>query len=151
MKKYTLLLFLMACVTFSCNSAKKTAKQHASATSTQTNLTGTWELDLLPYPNGPLEKLYPRNKPSLTFNGTDATYNVYTGCNTGRGKVEKDGSNISFKDDIIMTKMACQGDGERAFLENLKKVNKFGLSPDEKTLTLIQGDIALMRFHKLTQ
>ena len=45
-----------------------------------------------------------------------------------------------------MTMMACGGEGEKSFLEMLKKVNQYTQSGN--TLTLLIGDIAVMSFEK---
>ena len=49
---------------------------------------------------------------------------------------------------MTMTKMFCPGDGESSFMDGLKKVNSYSVSDEGKTLNLIMGDIAIMRFHK---
>lgn len=144
-------MLALALVTTSCHTTKPAADKTVTADSKATaSLNGNWELDLIPYPNGTFENLYPDRKPTINFNEAEATYSAYTGCNTARGKLDKkDANTISFKGDMMMTRMACQGDGEKVFLENIKKVNKYSVAADGKTLTFIQGDIALMRFHRL--
>ena len=117
----------------------------------QASLNGNWELDLIPYPASSFDELYPDRKPTILFNEAEASYSAYTGCNTAKGKLVKEANTINFKGDMMMTRMACQGDGEKVFIENIKKINKYAITPDGKTLTFIQGDIALMRFHRLEQ
>ncbi len=41
----------------------------------------------------------------------------------------------------------CEGGGEEAFLNMLKKVNRYALTND-KTLTFLIDDVAVMRFAK---
>ena len=43
--------------------------------------------------------------------------------------------------------MFCEGGGEEAFLNMLKKVNKYAIT-DENTLAFLIGDVAVMRFAK---
>jgi len=42
--------------------------------------------------------------------------------------------------------MACEGNGEPVYFKTLKTLTSY--SGDENTLTLIMGDIAVMRFTK---
>ena len=69
-------------------------------------------------------------------------------CNSFSGKLVADDSSINFNEPMIMTKMACPGEGESIFLETLKKVNKYNVSGDT-VLNFMMGDIAIMRFHKI--
>ena len=148
MKRFMISLLSVAVVSTSCHTSKKTTQEKAASSNIQTSINGAWELELIPYPNGTFEQLYPSRKPTITFNEANASFNAFTGCNTANGKLVKDGNKINFSGDMMMTKMACTGDGEKVFLDNIKKVNRYSVSSDGKTLTFIQGDIALMRFHK---
>ena len=123
-------------------------KKDASAKETATALAGTWILDLIPYPAGTIDSLYPSRKPEVTFEPATKRLTGYTGCNGFNGPLVADKQNLSFRGDIAMTMMACPGEGEAVFMENLKKINRYDVSADGKTLTMIQGDIALLRFHR---
>lgn len=151
MKMPALIIFSIALLIASCSSAKKTTQQPSAAAQTSPNLTGSWELDLIPYPNGTLDQLYPDRKPTITFDEATLSFNTFTGCNTARGKLVKDGNKIDFSGNRIMTRMACVGDGEKIFLDNLEKINRFSIAADGKSLTFIRGDIALMHFHRSTK
>jgi heat shock protein HslJ len=137
---------LLACVLLgaSCASMKK----DTAAKETATELAGTWILDLIPYPAGTIDSLYPGRKPELTFEPARGKLSGYTGCNGFNGPLIAGKQTLSFKGDIAMTMMACPGEGEAVFMENLKKINRYDVSADGKTLTMILGDIALLRFHK---
>lgn len=150
--KHALIIAFAATLIFgSCNSTKKTSAQsNAVATSTQ-SLTGTWELDHVANPTGTFEQLYTTRKPSITFDEKAGTFNGYTGCNTMSGKMKMEKNIINFDEEMMMTKMACQGEGEKIFLDNLKKINHYSISKDGQQLTFIQGDMALMHFHKMAQ
>lgn len=111
-------------------------------------LAGTWVLDVLSYPAATLDSLYPRRKPELTFDPAAVRFSGYSGCNYINGPLSGNGSEISFKGDIAMTYMACPGEGEKVFMDQLKRINHYNVSTDGKTLTMIQGDIALLRFHR---
>ena len=151
--KYSLIIaFAATLVLVSCNSMKKTTAQTNSSSTSAKSLTGVWELDHVPNPTGgTFEQLYMTRKPSITFDEKTGTYNGYSGCNTLSGKMELKKSAISFKGEMMMTKMACQGDGEKIFINNLKKINHYSISKDGQQLTFIQGDMALMHFHRMAQ
>jgi len=152
MKKIPLIIFAASFIISSCDPPRKTlATTTATANVKNMDLSGTWELDLVPYPSGTFEQLYPGKKPFISFNEKEGTYSGHSSCNSLHGKLEKDKDAISFKGDMMMTKMACMGDGEKVFLENLQKINHYSISGDGKELTFIQGDIALMHFHKMAQ
>ncbi len=108
-------------------------------------LMGSWELNYLAGSGTPFENLFPDKKPTLSFTDTQR-FSGSTGCNRINGALTTlDVNGIRFPDTLAMTRMACPGNGEQAFLNLLKKVNRYALS-DGSTLTLISGDIAVMRF-----
>jgi heat shock protein HslJ/pimeloyl-ACP methyl ester carboxylesterase len=117
---------------------------------TPTGLAGTWELNLLGPPAAPAEvtfaQLYERRKPTLTFDATGQRVSGNTSCNSFNGPLTLNGPTVRFAESVAMTRMACPGEGERVFLDALKKVNRYALSGD--TLTLLIGDIAVMRFQR---
>jgi heat shock protein HslJ len=145
MKKGSLIIALLCLLMAACSSMKKQAETNTDQVAT---LAGTWVLDVIPYTKGTFDTLYPESKPSLTFDPVQKNFTGHTSCNTINGALDADSKTISFKGDIAMTRMACSGDGESVFMENLKRINKYAVSADGKELTLIQGDLALMRFHK---
>lgn len=152
MKKISFVMLATLFVLAACNTTQKTA----AGTTTHTEvkdmaLSGAWELDFVPNPSGTFEELYTGKKPLISFNEKEGTYSGHSSCNSFHGKLEKDKDAISFKGDIMMTKMACMGNGEKIFLENLKRVNHYSVSKDGKELTFMQGDMALMHFHKMAQ
>lgn len=152
MKKIAVLVFAVSLIVASCDPPKKVlSTTTTNADVKNMDLTGAWELDLVPNPSGTFEQLYPGKKPIINFNEKEGTFSGHSSCNSFHGKLEKDKSTISFKGDMMMTKMACMGDGEKVFLENLKKINHYSVSTDGNELTFIQGDIALMHFHKMAQ
>lgn len=138
-----LLCLLMLATGCSIFKGKRTATNTAIPA-----LEGSWVLDLLPSPQVSFDSLYPGRKPEISFDLHQQRFNGYTGCNRFNGPLASTGNTISFRGDIVMTYMACRGEGESTFLQNLKRVNRYDISSDGKTLTMIQGDIALMRFHR---
>ncbi|MBC8112710.1 MAG: META domain-containing protein [Verrucomicrobia bacterium] len=109
-------------------------------------LNGTWELNYILGRKIAFEGLYPDKKPIITFDVSNKKISGNTGCNNFNGKLNVVGNKISFAEPMAMTRMICQGEGEKAFLEVLKSVDSY--SVDENTLTFIMGDIATMRFVK---
>ena len=145
MKKGSLIIVVFCLLTAACSSMKKQTETKADQVAT---LAGTWVLDVVPYTKGTFDSLYPETKPSLSFDPVQKKFTGYSGCNGINGALVADSNAISFKGDIIMTMKACPGDGESVFMENLKRINKYAVSANGKELTLIQGDLALMHFHK---
>lgn len=137
---------LIGCLFISCATAKKGNQE--AGTPPVAGLQGHWELDLISYPAAPFDSLYAKSKPELTFDTGNKQFSGSTSCNRIHGPLVADATTISFKGDIAMTMMACPGEGESVFVEQLKRINKYAVSADGKQLTLIQGDVALMRFHR---
>jgi len=130
-----------------CSTARK-GSETSTASRPPASLQGSWELDLLSHPTRSFDALYPDRKPELSFDTGKGQFSGFTSCNRIHGALQADASTISFKGDIAMTRMACPGEGEAAFMEQLKRINRYSVSADGKQLTFIQGDIALMRFHR---
>lgn len=69
---------------------------------------------------------------------------AHTDCNSFSSKLIIDGKKLNIAEPLAMTMMACEGEGERSFLDMLKKVNKYDVSGN--TLTFMIDDVAVMRF-----
>ncbi|MCH5597363.1 META domain-containing protein [Niabella ginsengisoli] len=108
-------------------------------------LNGSWEVDYISGPRIAFNGLYPNKKPTITFNLPDTIATGNSSCNNFRVSFKLDGGNIKFGMPMS-TKMACEGQGESTFFKTLQTINKFSIS--ENTLTLIMGDIAVMRLQK---
>ncbi|WP_229379426.1 META domain-containing protein [Fibrella forsythiae] len=107
-------------------------------------LTGTWELNYLASAGADLVTLYPNRKPSLTFDATNHRIAGSTGCNSFSGPFSTNGHIFTFPEAAVMTRMMCPGPGEETFLAMIKKVNRFSIT--DNTLSLLTGDVELMRF-----
>lgn len=151
MKHALLIFFAATMICCSCNSTKNTSAQTNTSGTSDNSLTGAWELDHVANPTGTFEQLYTTRKPGITFDEKAGSFNGYTGCNTMSGKMKIEKNAISFDDNMMMTRMACEGEGEKIFLDNLKRINHFSITKDGQQLTFIQGDMALMHFHKMAQ
>jgi len=67
-------------------------------------------------------------------------------CNTINGKVEVEGSNISFSE-IITTEMACPGNLEQRFLTVLQSVDNYKI--EKLRLFLYEGEAERLVFRKI--
>jgi heat shock protein HslJ len=111
-----------------------------------TTLEGTWTLNYISGPRIAFNGLYPKEKPRLVFTSASATeVNGHTSCNPFSAPLKINGNNINFGT-VRSTMMACEGDGEGVFTRTLNKINRYNVG--DSTLTLIIGDIAMMRFNR---
>lgn len=112
-----------------------------------TDLKGTsWELDLLSSPGVDFNSLFAGKKPTLTFM-EELKVSGNASCNNFNASYSLDGTGIKFGP-IMSTKMMCPNiKAEDVFLGALGKINTYSVSGD--VLTLITGDIAVMRFKKI--
>lgn len=141
MKKIILSLTLFCSVLISCDSVK-------TANSQKVALQGAWELNYISGPRIAFAGLYPDNKPTITFNLKETSVSGKNSCNSYAGKLNVDGSKISFKEPMMVTKMFCPGEGENVYMNTLQKIDSYSVSEDGKTLNFIMGDIVMMRFEK---
>lgn len=111
------------------------------------SILGKWELDYIQTNDGKsLLDNYPMGAPYLYF-VSNSLLNASDGCNTLNGTVTVKGNEISFGN-LASTMKACQGVNDYAFNSKLKGNLKYSIS--DETLTLIQDDIAVMRFKRPT-
>jgi len=114
-------------------------------TTEQLKLNGEWELNYISGPKIAFEGLFPHKKPTLFFALPNKAASGNGSCNGYSVQVKVDGNKLQFGDPLS-TMMACEGNGEPVYFKTLKTVTSY--SVDENTLTLIMGDIAVMRFTK---
>jgi len=159
MKKVIVFSAFLAIVLASCNASKTTTTTtkkvddtavpvSSSTSADEMDLEGTWELVSLISEPIPFNALYPTVKPTIAFDARPKQVSGTTGCNSYTGSYSLDGKNVSFGNVMTMTKMACEGNGESIFVQRLTKTNKFFIK-DQKTLMLLQGDVALLEFKKV--
>lgn len=63
--------------------------------------------------------------PVIKINSSTRSFSGNTGCNTIEGRLERTDSTLRFMEPIAMTRRYCSGYDEPAFLESLKKVNRY--------------------------
>ena len=143
--KIIILAFSILSLTITgCNATKQPIKN-------ATSLEGTWQLNYITGPRIAFDGLYPDKKPTITFDLNENRVSGNNSCNQYFGALNVDGNKINFKDAKMgMTMMACPGEGENVFMRTLEKIDSYSISEDGKTLNFIMGDIAMMRFEKLS-
>ena len=141
-----LLLFaVFAFAAVGCESKKSAVDTR----NTPASLNGTWELNYITGTRLAVNDLYTLKKPMLTFNINESKVNGNTGCNIFNGMISDiTPGKIVFDKNMAMTRMYCDGDGEKVFTENFQKVDGFSITDNGKTLHLMMGDIDLMRLQK---
>ena len=144
MKKIILVLIASSFTFTACKSTQSPMK-------TTTSLEGTWQLNYITGPRIAFDGLYPNKKPTITFDLKEKKVSGNNSCNQYFGALKVDGNTINFKDAKMgMTMMACPGEGENVYMRTLEKIDSYSISEDGKTLNFIMGDIAMMRFEKVS-
>lgn len=140
MVKNILALVFLGVVLISCKCKKG---------DTAGTLEGTWELNYVTGPRIAFDGLYPNKKPTINFDLKETRISGNTSCNSFSGKLSVDGNKIDFTQPMALTKMMCEnGQGEQVFMNTLEKANTYSITDNGKTLNLMSGDIATMRFTK---
>ena len=129
---------LVSCSIFKCKTSDSVSK-----------LEGNWELNYISGLRIAFDGLYPNKKPTLNFDLKENHISGNSSCNSFNGKLVLEGNKIDFTQPMAMTKMMClDGQGEQVFMSTLQKITSYDVTDDGKTLNLISGDIATMRFTK---
>ena len=153
MKKCSAIFWILVVIT-ACDLPKKSTQANidpsAVNASMKANLIdGTWEANYIMNTPKPFSDLYANAKPSITFNTTTGQVSGMSGCNNFTGKFSVDGNKLKFADDMALTRKMCMDmDGEKTFMETLKKVSSYSVTEQGKTLNLIMGDMAVMRLSR---
>lgn len=148
MKRYIIFLFALA----ACNNAVKTdnnadadtasvetQSQPASNDTVKTTLEGSWQLQPMLASDTAAGKI-----PILVFDLKSNKFQGNTGCNNMSGSFIASGDSLSFNEQIMMTKMACQGYNEQAFIQSLTKTNHFKI--EQGVLQLMQEQTVLSKW-----
>jgi heat shock protein HslJ len=139
MNRIILFVVIVFLIFISCTISKPTVKT--------ASLEGTWELKYITGPKIAFDGLFPNQKPTISF---DLKQNRITGnnsCNQYFGSLLIDGVKINFKDaKIVMTMMACEGNGDSEYMDTLNKIESYTITDDGKTLNFLLGNVVMMRF-----
>ncbi len=151
MKLFCLLLsagFIWACNgTGSTTNTTTSPDSAAVKTDTMSNqrdtvsLAGSWYLlPVLPSDTGA------GKTPQLNLDLSQKTFSGNTGCNSMSGRFDFTDSTIVFNERIMLTKMACTGYNEQAFIKNLLRVNRFRFQ--DSVLVLMVEEQELSRWSR---
>jgi heat shock protein HslJ len=110
----------------------------------------TWELEYITGARIAFEGLFPDKKPELHFMEADKVVHGSTSCNGYRATYTLEGNTIKIGEPGAMTMRYCEGGGEQAFLNMMKKVNKISIDKDGK-LNLSLNEVPMMRFKKVVK
>lgn len=141
-----LILLAIAIVSFgACDSKKATV----GSANDPASLNGSWELTYITGTRLGVNDLYADRKPMINFNISESKVNGNTGCNSFTGTIAGvSAGKITFDENMAMTKMFCEGQGEPVFTDNIKQVKAYSFSDNGNTLHLTNGDYDLMRLTK---
>ena len=144
MKRSAVLFFSFLTLFISSCSIVKNTKTEASLSD------ATWELTYISGPKIAFEGLYPNKKPQIAFNTKTNDVTGTSSCNGYSTKYTSNGKTISFGEPGPTTMMFCEGGGEQAFLQMIKKVDNYSFDKDGK-LNLNNGEVPIMRFKKIAK
>lgn len=143
-----LVVFVIACSTTKSKTNNAVTPQK-SENMKANPIDGTWEANYIMNSPKAFDELYPKTKPTITFNSNQNQISGASGCNNFHGKCTINGNTLQIAEALALTRKMCQDMvGEQTFLETLKKVNTYSVTNEGKTLNLIMGDIAVMRLTK---
>ena len=142
MKKKSLLIAFLVLIMTACNTTKNT-------TNSPNSLQGEWVLTYISGPRIAFDGLYPGQKPVINFDIAGQKVFGKNSCNSYSGKLTIEGDKINFKDSkMAVTMMACQGNGDRVYMDMLEKIDSYSITEEGKVLTMIGNGVPLMRFEK---
>lgn len=82
--------------------------------------------------------------PSIRFNEAKGTFTGHTGCNRMSGTFTRTDTSLVFSERIMLTKMACPGYNEAAFLKTLLSTNRY--KREDSVLVLMFNQTELSRW-----
>ena len=140
--------FLLIAGFIACNGTETTTNNTPQSDSTtaidttQVNgdtasLAGPWYLiPVLPSDTGA------GRTPQLIINLNEKTFTGNTGCNSMSGSFDYTDSSLVFNERIMMTKMACTGYNEQAFIKNLLRTNRFSFKDGALILMVEEQELS---------
>jgi heat shock protein HslJ len=140
MKNILLFLTIIFSTILSCQ-----GPQQSTSSLNSNVLAGTWKLQSAVIPGYKFEELFSERVPEITISIPDSTVSGNSSCNSFTGKFEATNGTIAFSKNMAMTRMFCQGDGERVFIELLAKTDTYRINADT-ILQLRAQDLLLMEF-----
>jgi heat shock protein HslJ len=111
----------------------------ASVTRIDTFLNGQWYLQPV-LPSDTAAGRYP----AINFNIAKGTFTGHTGCNRMNGTFKYTDTSLVINERIMMTKMACPGYNESAFIKTLLSTNRY--KKQDSVLVLMFDQTELSRW-----
>lgn len=136
--KTRLLIILFTLVMISCTTQKNISQEKLYGT--------TWELEYISGPRIAFNGLYPDKKPRISFDQETNKVIGNNSCNGYSADYTLNGDSISFGEAGPTTLMFC-GEGEKVFLDMMKKIDGYRFDQDGK-LNLLFDNVPMMRFKK---
>ena len=112
-----------------------------NSTADTTTLNGNWYLIPVMASDTAAGKLA-----QLNFSIDEKKFTGNSGCNSMSGNFQLTDSSLVFNERIMLTKMACIGYNEQAFIENLLRTNNYTF--DNGVLILRVGETELSRWSR---
>lgn len=146
-----LFLTLSLGIIISCNAGQKSNIPKDSAAMTGANnttniiniadstLSGEWKLMPVLESDTAAGKL-----PWINFDLNSGKFTGNTGCNSMSGSFIRQENSLTFNEQIITTKMACEGYNEKAFLESLLRTNAYKI--EDGILMLMENQTVLSKW-----
>jgi len=106
-----------------------------------TTLAGTWVLQPVLPSDTATGKV-----PTLTFSLATKKFTGNTGCNEMSGHFFLNGDSLTFDENMITTRKACEGYNEKAFIGNLIKTNRYKI--EDGVLQLMSDQTILSRWKR---
>src|SRR5581483_5933692 len=118
MKHFLIIAVTIGTIVFAF--AKPNHVNYGKSQISDTTLEGTWVLQPVLASDTASGRI-----PTLTFSLSSKKFTGNTGCNQMSGHIFVRGDSLVFNEQIIMTKKACEGYNEKAFIGNLVKTNRY--------------------------
>jgi len=136
-----------------CGSSDKTSaprNKENPEVSTSAALDATWELNYIRHNKQSFTDLFPDQKPFIKFDTKNNSASGSSGCNSFSCSYSIDDNKMKISENIMTTEMLCiEGmNGEKAFLNTLKKVDSYSISSSGNTLYLKKDGITSMKLRK---
>src|SRR5690348_14549271 len=140
--KHTLVLITsVALIVFAFARQKNFNNDFAANNADDTTLAGTWVLQPVLPSDTAAGKV-----PTLTFNLATKKFSGNTGCNQMSGHFFLKGDSLTFDENMITTRKACEGYNEKAFIGNLIKTNRYKI--EDGVLQLMSDQTILSKWKR---
>ena len=141
MKHILVLTTVVTLIVFAFARQKNFTTNFQVSDENDTTLAGTWMLQ----PTLPSDTATGK-VPTLTFNLSSKKFSGNTGCNEMSGHFFINGDSLTFDENIITTRKACEGYNEKAFIGNLIKTNRYKI--EDGVLQLMSDQTILSKWKR---